>query len=237
MSYESAELTKLSANFVLAANITAANSLADLAARLGANWQHIEAALRDDQRIGQKAYISAGLGIGGANLSRDLHGIRDMANRLGADAHLAETMLHHSDYMRNWVLRVITQLRQQEGIERLAVLGLAYKPGTQSTRGGAGIDLVNLLGTSVSIVVYDPAVRLPEPSPSAGLSQAVSIAACLEGADVIAVTTPYPEFREALSHHLAMSPSAVVVDPYRLADPAWAAGSSTRLIQLGVADV
>jgi len=234
MSYESAELTKLSANFILAANITAANSLADLAARLGANWQHIEAALRDDQRIGQKAYISAGLGIGGANLSRDLHGIRDMANRLGADAHLAETMLHHSDYMRNWVLRVITDIRQRGQLTRLTVLGLAYKPGTQSMRGGAGIDLVNLLGSSVTVVVHDPEVILPDPSALAMVSQARTVDQSLSGSDVIAITTPYPAYREALRKHIATSAGTIVVDPYRVVDPSWAAGTSTTLVQLGV---
>ena len=236
MSYESAELTKLSANYVLSASITAANSLADLAQRLGADWQDIEAALRADGRIGEKSYIAAGLGIGGANLTRDLHGIKSMADRLGADSSLSATMLRHSTYMRDWILRTLVDLRQDVTLEKLTVLGLAYKPGTQSTRGGSGIDLVGTFESVIDVMVHDPAVTMPARPAGSRAVQAQSAREAMERAQVIAVTTPWPEYASAVREFLATDHDTIVIDPYRLVDRRWAQSSRTRIIQLGVSD-
>lgn len=237
MSYESAELTKLAANYLLSASITAANSLADLAPRLGANWQHMEAALRADQRIGTKSYISAGLGIGGANLSRDLHGIKEMADRLGADSSMAVLMLDHSDYMRNWILRTLIGLRQESEVQQVSILGLAYKPGTQSTRGGAGMDLVEVFESALRLKVHDPVVVLAD-RPAGSLAESVAdVALALEGSAVVALTTPWPEYAPIMRAFLAAGPDVVVIDPYRMIEPTWERGTRTRVIQLGVANV
>lgn len=236
MSYESAELTKLAANYILSASITAANSLADLAARLGANWQQMEPALRADQRIGVKAYISAGLGIGGANLTRDLHGIKSMADQLGADSSFTSTMLEHSSYMRDWMLRAIARIRGETPVDRLCVLGLAYKPGTQSTRGGAGIDLVGTFESVIDVVVHDPAVVMPPRPPDSRAMQAESAQAAMDGAHVIAIATPWPQYAQAVRAFLATDPETMLIDPYRLVERGWAQSSRTRIIQLGVSD-
>ena len=236
MSYESAELTKLAANFVLAANITAANSLADLAQQIGANWEHIELALRKDERIGLKSYISAGLGIGGANLSRDLFGIKEMADRLGADSSLAATMLIHSDYMRNWLLREIVKLRRDKSINSMAVLGLAYKPGTQSTRGGAGMDLVEIFESSLDMRVHDPLVLLPKRPSGSRAAFAETIEDALLDCDVVALTTPWPEYLSALKQYLSTAPKVVVLDPFRIIETTWVATPASLIIQLGVAN-
>lgn len=236
MSYESAELTKLSANYVLSANITAANSLADLAQRLGADWQDIEAALRDDRRIGEKAYITAGLGIGGANLMRDLFGIKAMADRHGADSSFSAAMIRHSDYMRDWILRTITDIRHGTKLARLAVLGLAYKPGTQSMRGGSGIDLVGTFEAVIDVVIHDPAVTMPPRPAGSRAVQARSAREAMHEAQVIALTTPWPEYAGEVQTFLATDPETIVIDPYRLVDRGWAHSSRTRIIQLGVSD-
>ena len=236
MSYESAELTKLSANFVLSANITAANSLADLAQRLGASWDHIEDALRQDQRIGEKSYISAGLGIGGANLTRDLNGIKEMGELLGADSSLATTMLHHSAYMRDWILREIAQLRRDGSIGSMAVLGLAYKPGTQSTRGGAGIDLVETFESCLDMWVHDPAVPLPPRGQESRVRTVERVDKAILGCDVIAITTPWPEYATVLEKFLSAAPTVVILDPFRTIDGSWVVTPASQIIQLGVSN-
>ena len=232
MSYESAELTKLSANVVLAASVTAANTLAELAASLGASWPDIERALRDDARIGPQAYLAAGLGIGGANIGRDLEGIRAMADEHGLDSSLARTMLAHSAYMRGWVIRAIARLRAEGRAERVAVLGLAYKPGTTSIRGSAGMDCVRVFAGVMPLTVFDPAV-----SHVSGAEEFVSpsIDAAVAHASLIVITTPWPEFAEPVDRALRSDRRLTVLDPHRLL-PRDSERAGT-LIQLGVADV
>lgn len=234
MSYESAELTKLSANVVLSASITAANSLAELAEQVGADWRDIESALRDDSRIGHRAYISAGLGIGGANLARDLLGIEAMAHSRGVDASFARTLLNHSDHMRDWTLRTITRLRQERSIGSLGVLGLAYKPGTTSTRGGAGVALIEALGQAMDILAFDPAVSLNDLPAGSRVRMAESAEQVLADCDAVAVTTPWPQFAEPLRAAVESGNGPFVVDPYRVVLRTWIRGHAARIRQLGV---
>ena len=60
MSYESAEFVKLAINQMLADQIASANRLSKIAKHVGADWDHVEQALRLDGRIGQAAYIHPG---------------------------------------------------------------------------------------------------------------------------------------------------------------------------------
>lgn len=234
MSYESAELTKLSANVVLSASITAANSLAELAEQVGADWRDIESALRDDSRIGRRAYISAGLGIGGANLARDLLGIEAMAQMRGVDASFARQLLNHSDHMRDWTLRTITRLRQARSIERLGILGLAYKPGTTSTRGGSGVALIEALGPALDLLAYDPAVQLADLPAGIRVRIAESAEQVLAECDAVAVTTPWPEFIEPLRTAVGSGRWPFIVDPYRVVHRDWFHGHPRQISQLGV---
>ena len=68
MRYESAELAKISINICLVASISAANTLAEICEKIGADWSEISPALRLDRRIGQHSYIVPGLGDAGDRL-------------------------------------------------------------------------------------------------------------------------------------------------------------------------
>ena len=60
MSYESAELAKMAINYFLTSQINTSNILADVAMKIGADWEDIEAVLHNDRRIGPYAYLAPG---------------------------------------------------------------------------------------------------------------------------------------------------------------------------------
>jgi UDPglucose 6-dehydrogenase len=60
MSFESAELSKLAINYLLAKQLEAANALARIADHIGAVWDEMIPGLRLDARIGQHAYLRPG---------------------------------------------------------------------------------------------------------------------------------------------------------------------------------
>ncbi len=78
MSYESAELSKLAINYLLASQIEASNVLSELASKVGADWDEMMPGLRLDKRMG--AYLRPGT-VGG-HLPRDVRTI----NRLKGSA-------------------------------------------------------------------------------------------------------------------------------------------------------
>src|SRR6202034_2638396 len=61
MRYESAELAKIAINFCLVASLSAANTLAEICERIGADWAEIVPALRLDKRVGPHGYLTPGL--------------------------------------------------------------------------------------------------------------------------------------------------------------------------------
>ena len=81
MKYESAELTKISINLLLASSITTTNMLAQACEKVSADWYEIMPALKLDQRIGKKAYIKPGLGISGGNIERDIFTIKKILKK------------------------------------------------------------------------------------------------------------------------------------------------------------
>ena len=72
MTYESAELCKISINMMLISSIMTSNLLSRVSENTMADWQDIIQALKLDKRIGKFAYLYPNLGLSGGNLERDL---------------------------------------------------------------------------------------------------------------------------------------------------------------------
>jgi UDPglucose 6-dehydrogenase len=228
MRYESAELAKIAVNLFLASSVTVTNTLAGLCERVGADWSEIVPTLRLDSRIGTDAYLSPGLGLSGGNLERDLTTVRALAGELGAEAGVIDAWLVNSRHRRDWVLRLLhTQVLSQCPEPTIAVWGLAYKPDTASTKNSPAISLIEALGTA-PIRAYDPQVRLSPAEQSGNLVSCPSALEACAGADVVAILTPWQEFR-------AVPPAAIremmrgrtVIDPLAALD-----GASCRRVGL-----
>ena len=157
-----------------------------------------------------------------------------LSDQLGANSSLVSTILEHSDYMKRWVVRMLSPLRRQQNISQIAVLGLAYKPGTQSTRGSVGLEISELFSSSWEIRVHDFAVKLsPSFLQKLGIKQFDDSVDCLKSADIIILATPYPEYRMTLQRYLSSMPRSIILDPYRLVEPDLVRNTDVQLIQLG----
>ena len=102
MSYESAELTKISINMYLISSVITTNKIAEICEELGANWSDIIPALQLDNRIGKHAYLKPGLGISGGNLERDLFTITSISNNYNLDDSLFQSWNKISEYKKSW---------------------------------------------------------------------------------------------------------------------------------------
>ena len=107
MKYESAELTKISINVLLAASITTTNVLAQACEKISADWHEIMPALQLDQRIGKKAYLKPGLGISGGNVERDVYTIQGILKKNKPPLSIIESFQRNSQYMKSWVYRIL----------------------------------------------------------------------------------------------------------------------------------
>ena len=233
MRYESAELAKLSINLFLVSSVTTANALAEVCEAIGADWSEIAPALRLDARIGQHAYVQPGLGISGGNLERDLATVQALAERHGTDAGIVSAWRADSRYRRDWVLRKLhaTVLSKHQA-PSIAMWGLAYKPGTHSTKNSPSIALLEALGRC-GVNIYDPQAVLPAGTTPAAIQAGSALEACRE-ADALVVMVPWPEFSTvSLAHIRELMRGDVIIDPFSVLDRARCAELGFRHLRLG----
>jgi UDPglucose 6-dehydrogenase len=217
MRYESAELAKISINICLVASISAANTLAEICEKIDADWSEIIPALRLDRRIGQYSYIAPGLGISGGNLERDLQSVLRLSESHNTDGSVISSWLNNSQRRKNWPFEILkeTILKQNSGAT-IAVLGLTYKENTHSTKNSPALLLIEKL-SKCKIKAYDPVVD----ACVAGnhVSGATSALEAANGADVVAIMTPWPEFKDISPADLAVTMQGrTIIDPYGMLD-------------------
>ena len=217
MRYESAELAKISINCCLVASVSTANTLAEICEKIGADWSEIVPALRLDRRIGQYSYITPGLGISGGNLERDLHSVLLLAEDHNTDGGVISSWLNNSKRRKNWPYNILKEIILNKIPEAsIAVLGLAYKENTQSTKNSPALLLIEQLSTC-KIKAYDPIVE----ACAVGnlVSRTSSALDAANGADALAIMTPWPEFRNIVPSDLAVAMrGCTVIDPYGILD-------------------
>jgi UDPglucose 6-dehydrogenase len=235
MRYESAELTKISINMYLASSISVANTLAELCESIYADWSEVAPALKLDKRIGQHAYLTPGMGIGGGNLDRDLVTIGRLGKKYGTNVELVDACRANSRHRRNWPLRVL----QDEVLSYVAepvisIWGLTYKTDTQSTQNSPALFLINALQGCV-VRSYDPEVRME--TTEENWQQCDSALEACQGADALVVMTPWSEFSSVrLSALRKAMKTGVVIDPHGVMDSGGCSEMALRLIRLGVAE-
>ena len=230
MNYVNAELTKLSVNTFVTTKISYANMLAQVCETLpGADADVVTTALGCDTRIGPK-YLKGALGYGGPCFPRDNMAFSAMARAKGVPALLAEAT---DDMNRRQVPRLAALiLSHLPAGGTIGILGLSYKPDTEVIDESQGLELAALLVSGGHrVVVYDPAAMgNAKRVLTRGVVFARSAAECAGKSDVLAITTPWPEFRALRPVDLKQTGVApVLLDCWRQLDRQAFRGSAEYL--------
>jgi UDPglucose 6-dehydrogenase len=236
MRYESAELAKIAINCCLVASVTTANALAEICERTGADWSEIVPALRLDRRIGPYSYLNPGLGIAGGNLERDLATIVALGDAHGTEVGVVRAWQANSRYRCDWTLRSVHRaVLADKPDAKLALLGLAYKENTHSTKNSPALALLSAL-PPIAIAAYDPVVA-PQPAWHSGLTAASGALAACDGADALIVMTPWPQFKALKPQDIAARlRGKIVIDPFGCLDRAASRAAGLSHLILGASN-
>lgn len=192
MSVASAEMTKHAVNAFLATSVAFINELARICEVVGADAKEVERGLKSEQRIGPRAYLSPGAAFAGGTLARDIGFLLELAQQHDRPAHLFQGVRESNECQKNWLR---DQLASVPAGATVAVLGLTYKPGTDTLRRSGSVELCQwLLARGVKVRAHDPAVK-SQAEELQGVEIAESAEAALRGADVGVLATPWPEYR------------------------------------------
>lgn len=196
VSIESAEMTKHALNTWLAISVTFANEIGSLCERVGADALEVEEALRSEPRVGRRATIRPGAAFAGGTLARDVATLARIGTREGLATPLLSAILPSNDAHRGWALRRLRTALGSLAGRRIAVLGLAYKPGTDALRRSVAIELCRgLLAEGAEVRACDPVVRHLPPIDGCEVSVSTRAEDVLADADAAVVATEWPEFR------------------------------------------
>jgi UDPglucose 6-dehydrogenase len=202
MSPSSAEMTKHALNGFLALSVSFTNELARICERVGADATEVERGLRSEPRIGKRAYVSPGPPIAGGTLLRDIGFLSGLAAERGLESPVIDAVQVSNQLHQQWTLNRTLELLA--GIERprAAVLGLTYKPGTDTLRRSSSLGLAQALaGRGVQVTAFDPVIRTL-PDTTSDIELAAALDAALDGADVAILATAWPEFRALTADRL-----------------------------------
>jgi nucleotide sugar dehydrogenase len=201
----SAEMIKYAANAFLATKISFANEIAGLCEHVGADVREVLPAIGADERIGQR-FLAPGIGWGGSCFRKDAEALIAMASEYGALPPLLRAAIDVNDRQRSLAVHKLQrELKVLKG-RRIAVLGLAFKPGTDDLRDAPALDVIRRLQASGALVrAYDPVVRGLAGDEFAEVAMAVDAYDAVRRADAVVVVTEWPEFAELDPAELAKS--------------------------------
>lgn len=154
---KSAELIKHTSNAFLAMKISFMNAIANIAERAGGDIDEIKEGVGADRRIGT-SFLNAGIGYGGSCFPKDVLAFRAVAREAGYDFDLLDAVMRINQDQRNQFLRKVRDALWTLRDKRIAVLGLAFKAGTDDVRESPAIEIIEaLVKEGCLITAYDPA--------------------------------------------------------------------------------
>ncbi len=196
MKITSAEMTKHALNAFLATSVVFINEIASLCELVGADAREVEQGLKSEERIGKKAYLRPGPPIAGGTLARDVNYLTDIARQKATTVPLVAALMESNAQHKRWSYQRLLSLFTSLQGKTITMLGLTYKPGTNTLRRSAALEMCEWLRAGgAQVMAFDPMVQtLPEHLQWLVLKP--SLAEAVQNTDAVVVGTEWPDFRE-----------------------------------------
>ena len=193
----SADMIKYASNDFLALKISYMNDIANLCELVGADIQDVARGMSYDPRIGEK-FLNAGIGYGGSCFPKDTKALKYLASQHGYKLRTVEAAVDVNTEQKTKLFhKACNRLITFDGL-KVAVLGVAFKPGTDDLRESPALDNIELLlKEGADIYVYDPVasdnLKRKYPTQVHYVEQAEE---ALESANVCFIFTEWQEIKD-----------------------------------------
>ena len=237
MRLRSAELAKHALNAFLATSISFVNELADLAEACGADVRDVVRALRHDRRIGPHAFLKPGPGFSGGTLGRDVQALRRLARDAARSTPQLDATLAVNAARLPHLVEILARACGGLRRRRVGLLGLTYKPGTNTLRRSHALELAGLLlAAGAEVQAFDPQVSEPPAEPRA-LALCADAYQTAQAADAVVLATPWPEFKSLdLARLRRTMRQPLLLDAHNFLDDRAARSAGFHYLGVGFAD-
>jgi UDPglucose 6-dehydrogenase len=210
-----AEMIKYASNAYLATRVTFINEIGNICKKLGIDVYEVAKGMSYDPRIGNK-FLNAGIGFGGSCLPKDLKELVDRAQQAGEEALLLSSVICVNNEQPLKLVKMAEENLGNLENKTIAVLGIAFKAGTDDVRDAASLKIINsLLEKGARIKVYDPQA-MPR---IIGLYNgriifSASAYEAIDDADCVLIVTDWYDFMDE-----SLYAGKTVIDGRRVLDP------------------
>jgi len=219
-NHETAELIRESATAFVATKISFINELSNLCERVNADAVSLSLALGLDKKIAPRC-LQPGAAMGGLFAESDMDSLAELAREKGVSLKVLSAAREVNHSLADRLVEKISGMVDSVQNKDVGILGLAFKPNTNSVAGSSSVRLAQgLIARGARVRAYDP-VAIPEArlELNGTVNYCESAYAAAEGVDALVVGTGWPEFR-ALDFdrikHLLKRP--IIVDTKNLLD-------------------
>ena len=231
---KTAEMINYTANSLLATLISFSNEIGNLCTGLGGidvvdvmKGVHLDKRLSPVLENGERVvpaittFIEAGCGFGGSCFPKDVKALISHGQQAGQEMNILQSVI---DLNHAQPLRLLSLLAKHfdslQGL-KIAVLGLAFKPGTDDMRESPAIPVVRALHEQgAEISAYDPVAtdEARKEFSDVPIEYAASVIAAVQGADAIVVITTWDEFASLPEIINNMKSAPLLIDGRRMID-------------------
>ncbi|MGI9301332.1 MAG: UDP-glucose dehydrogenase family protein [Gammaproteobacteria bacterium] len=231
---KTAEMIKYASNSLLATLISFSNEIGNLTASIGGvdaaevmQGVHLDKRfsplLANGERVvpASTTYLEAGCGFGGSCFPKDVKALISYGEQHDNRMRLLKSVIDINAEQPQQVLRLLGKHFVSLAGVRIAVLGLAFKPGTDDMRESPAIPVVNALrDQSADIRAYDPVARHEAEALFGhdGITYCESLNSAVQDAQAVLLLTRWDEFQQLPEIVNAMQPAPVLVDGRRMLD-------------------
>ena len=200
MDIASAEMTKYTANAMLATKISFMNEISNICEKVGADVNKVRRGIGSDKRIGY-SFIYAGCGYGGSCFPKDVQALIKTSEQYGHTPHILQAVEEVNANQKLVIPRkVVERFGEDLTGMNFAVWGLAFKPDTDDMRQAASITIINeLTKRGATVTAYDPkAIGEAKECYLKGNEKVAYVTSkytALNDADAMILVTEWKEFR------------------------------------------
>lgn len=226
-----AEMGKYTANSLLATLISFSNEIADICSRCNeVDAVDVMRTVYLDRRFspitkygrispGFLTFLHAGTGFGGSCFPKDLKALAAFGEERGSDTSILHAVIARNIKQPRELMKLLeNQLGSNLSAKRIAVLGLAFKPGTDDIRESPAVPILQwLLEKQAQIVAHDPIAIKNMTVIFPNIAYAESVKSAIENVDAIVLVTAWPEYQDLPK--LIRGKSIPLIDGRRLIDP------------------
>ena len=197
MDLKSAEMTKHAINSFLATCISFINLIGNVCEEIDADAVKVSEGLMTEKRIGKNLPLKPGSGFSGGTLGRDLKVLINLGKKIGINPYILESVIETNREQNMIALRKLLKIFKNLENITVGILGLTYKPGTNTLRRSNSIELIKELNKlKTNVKAFDPAISEENFTEDKKFMLCDNFYAVAENADVLIIMTDWPEFKK-----------------------------------------